>query len=176
MRPGGRPAASARSRPVEDRVETLQRIDRRLRAGVNGTAALLLAAVTILGIAQVIARYVFNASLVWSEELIRLLYVWLVLVAATTAPHMRVGLVADAATGWLGAGLRVFRTLVVVALLVVLIQGALTLNASLGSDRYVTLGITKSWYWSGTIVCGVLWIVTLLTGLAGSNDGGEKPT
>ena len=138
-------------------------LDRRLRAGIDGSAALLLAAVTVLGIAQVIARYVFNASLIWSEELIRLLYVWLVLVAAATAPHMRIGLLTDRAQGGVAVALKLVRLAVCLALLTLLVHGALQLNASFGADRYVTLGISKSWYWTGAIVGALLWMGTMLS-------------
>ena len=140
-------------------------LDRRLRAGIDGAGALLLAAVTLLGIAQVVARYGFNSSLVWSEEAIRLLYVWLVLVAAASAPHMRIGLVADRLSGPAAAALGVARTMVMLALLALLVHGALTLNASFGSDRYVALGLSKSWYWTGAVVGALLWTGTILTGL-----------
>ncbi|WP_108660202.1 TRAP transporter small permease [Acuticoccus kandeliae] len=143
----------------------IQRFDQVLRTAVRWTAGGLLLAVTVLAVVQVFARYVLNDSIVWGEEMIRLLYVWLVLVAATAAPHMRIGLLADAATGVLGFVLASVRVAIMIALLLLLVRGALTLNASFGGDRYVTLGITKSWYWSGAIVCGILWIVLLVTGL-----------
>lgn len=152
----------------------LVRWDARLRAGIDGAAALLLAAVTILGIAQVVARYVFNSSLVWSEEAIRLLYVWLVLIAAATAPHMRIGLVSDRVRGTAGVILRLVQTAIMLSLLALLVNGALTLNASFGNDRYVTLGIAKSWYWTGAIVGSLVWAGTILADLAaGYREDGE---
>lgn len=141
------------------------RLDRGLRAAVDGAAALLLAAVTALGVAQVVARYGFNASLVWSEEAIRLLYVWLVLVGAAGASHMRIGLLADRARGPAATALSLMRTLVTLALLALLVHGALTLNDRFGSDRYVTLGLTRSWYWTGAVVGALLWMGTVVTGL-----------
>ena len=149
-------------------------LDRRLRAGIDGAAALLLAAVTTLGIAQVVARYAFNASLVWSEEAIRLLYVWLVLVAAASAPHMRIGLVADRLRGPAALVLGAARTLVMLALLGLLVHGALTLNASFGADRYVTLGLSKSWYWTGAVVGALLWMGTIVTGLLAGPGRGAR--
>ena len=154
--------------------DALARWDARLRAGIDGAAALLLAAVTVLGIAQVIARYAFNASLVWSEEAIRLLYVWLVLIAAATAPHMRIALVSDRFAGRAGVILRLVQTAIMLALLGLLVNGAVTLNASFGGDRYVTLGLAKSWYWTGAIVGSLVWAGTILAdALAGVRPDGE---
>ena len=150
----------------ETRIRTrLRHVDAWLRRAIDGVAALLLLAVTSLGIAQVVARYAFNASLVWSEEGIRLLYVWLVLIAASTAPHMRIGLFADRARGGLAVALGVLRGVVVIALLALLVDGALTLEASFGSDRYVALGISKGWYWSAAIVGATLWAGATLSAL-----------
>ncbi|MCF3934600.1 TRAP transporter small permease subunit [Acuticoccus sp. M5D2P5] len=146
-------------------LSAIARLDTALRTAVRWVSGGLLLTVTVLAVVQVFARYVLNDSIVWGEELIRLLYVWLVLVAATAAPHMRIGILADAAPGLLGTALATLRVVVMAALLVLIVRGALTLNASFGADRYVTLGITKSWYWSGAIACGILWIVLLVTGL-----------
>ena len=148
--------------------------DRRLRAGIDGAAALLLAAVTVLGIAQVVARYGFNASLVWSEEAIRLLYVWLVLVAAAGAPHMRIGLIADRLRGPAATALGLLRTLATLAILALLVRGALTLNASFGSDRYVTLALSRFWYWTGAVVGNLLWMGTTVTDLLARRDEGAR--
>ncbi|MBV5345256.1 MAG: TRAP transporter small permease subunit, partial [Rhodoferax sp.] len=51
--------------------------------------------ITVLITAQVLVRYAFGGSLVWSEELTRLLFVWMVLVAAVTAPRMQVDFLVD---------------------------------------------------------------------------------
>ena len=150
-------------------------IDARLRSGIDGAAAILMAAVTVLGISQVIARYVFNSSLIWSEELIRLLYVWLVLVAAATAPHMKITLLSDLATGWTALALKAVHTIVMLGILFLLVDGALRLNASFGNDRYVTLGIEKSWYWTGAIVGALLWVGTIVSDLAVSAFNRREP-
>lgn len=144
--------------------EILDALDRRLRAAVDGAAALLLATVTCLGIAQVFWRYVLNASLTWSEEAIRLMFVWLIFVGAANAPHLRVNLLADrlGPTGELI--LTLARRVVEIALLVVVVEGALRLNASFGDDSFVTLTITKRWYWSSAIVGGLLWAGLLVSG------------
>ena len=55
----------------------------------------LMLAITLITLAQVFSRYILNTSLIWSEELNRLLYVWLLMLAAAGAQHMRIGLIAD---------------------------------------------------------------------------------
>ena len=56
----------------------------------NIVAAVVLATITLLVVAQVIVRYVLGGSLAWSEELTRLLFVWMVLVAASRAQPVAV--------------------------------------------------------------------------------------
>ncbi|MEO1104086.1 MAG: TRAP transporter small permease subunit, partial [Pseudomonadota bacterium] len=100
--------------------------------------------------------------------------VWLILLAAATAPHMRITLLSDQLRGPAALVLSIVRTLFVLALLALLVNGALTLEASFGNDRYVTLGISRSWYWTAAIVGGLLWAGTLVTGLlAGARQSTE---
>jgi TRAP-type C4-dicarboxylate transport system permease small subunit len=62
-------------------------------------AALLLLAVLAIILAQIVARYVIGVSMPWSEELSRLLFVWLILIAAAHTQHIKVSLVEDWLSG-----------------------------------------------------------------------------
>lgn len=143
----------------------LERLDRYLRHAVNGVSAILLLAVVLLGIAQVTSRYFFGTSIIWSEELIRLLYVWMILVAAANAEHMCITFLDNHAGKGAMAVVRTLRTMVVLALLALLVWGAWQLNLSFGRDRYVALGISKSWYWMAGVVGCLLWAGTQVSGL-----------
>jgi len=61
--------------------------------------AVLFGATIVVVAAQVLWRYAFNNSLVWTEELSRYLFVWMTFVGAAVAvgqgTHVRVGLLAD---------------------------------------------------------------------------------
>ena len=57
---------------------------------VDAASALLLVAVLVVTLLQVGARYVFNWPMPWSEELTRLIFVWLVMIAAVGSAHMRI--------------------------------------------------------------------------------------
>ena len=59
-----------------------RRIRRGLLAAEKIAATLLLVAVTLLVVLQVVARYVFDRPLFWTDELARYCYVWLSFVAA----------------------------------------------------------------------------------------------
>lgn len=47
--------------------------------GLKGISGLLLVAFTVLTLVQVIARYVFQAPLSWSEQAARYLFVWMIM-------------------------------------------------------------------------------------------------
>ena len=61
--------------------------------------AALFAATIVVVTAQVVWRYAFNNSLVWTEELSRYLFVWMTFVGAALAvkesSHIRVSLLVD---------------------------------------------------------------------------------
>lgn len=135
------------------------KVDRGLCQIVGALAACLMAAVVVIGGAQVIWRYGFNSSLIWSEELIRLLYIWMIFIAAVYAPHMRVGLVTDIAKGWVARVLAALHVAVMASMLAILLIGAIQLESRLSDDTFVTLGVSRSWYWYAAIVGALLWLL-----------------
>ena len=97
----------------------LHALDRTIAWASEVPAALLVALEIVVLLAGVVARYVFNAPLTWSDELASALFLWLAMLGAVIAlrrgEHMRLTtLVARLAPGprrWVELGAR----LVVVA-------------------------------------------------------------
>ena len=56
-------------------------------------SALLMLAVTALMTLQVVARYIFNSPIDWSEEVCRILFVAMIFVGAISADHIRVDVI-----------------------------------------------------------------------------------
>lgn len=154
----------------------LERLDSFLRHAINGVSALLMLAVVTLGVAQVASRYLFSHSIIWSEEAVRLLYVWMILVAAANSDHMRITIADSMAGDRINAVLNAFRTCVVLALLGLIVWGAWELNESFGRDRYVALGISKSWYWMAGVVGGLLWAGAQVSNLLLRHSTGKSLT
>jgi len=71
----------AASRPPS----VLERLSQHCNSAVESALLGLGSLMTVIVIAQVIARYVLNHSLFWSEELARYLLVWLTFLGATVA-------------------------------------------------------------------------------------------
>lgn len=135
----------------------------RLLAGLlrlpDIVAGALLAVLTLLIAAQVLVRYALGGSLVWSEELTRLLFVWLILVAATTAPPMRVDLFVDLLSPRGRALARLFSDLVVFALTLILLYGAWGMMDLMQFDTYTALGISLRWLYLALFVGALLWLL-----------------
>jgi TRAP-type C4-dicarboxylate transport system permease small subunit len=67
----------------------LDRLESGLRSGLGAAASLLLAAIAVICFVEVILRYVFGASLVWYDEFVGYLLVWLTFVGAVLAQSHR---------------------------------------------------------------------------------------
>lgn len=117
-------------------------------------------AVTLITLAQVFSRYVLNSSLIWGEELTRFLYVWLLLIAAAGASHMRIGLLAD--NPRLKQPLGVFAAIIGALTLIFVMWGGWRLQAMFAFDRYTTLNLSKTWYFTGAIAGGAIWALSIL--------------
>jgi TRAP-type C4-dicarboxylate transport system permease small subunit len=90
-----------------------------LSAG-DWVVAVLFAATIVVVSAQVVWRYVFNDSLVWTEELSRYLFTWMIFLGAALAvkeaTHIRVSLLVDRLPPKLAGHLTAARLVLVAAL------------------------------------------------------------
>lgn len=120
----------------------------------------LMLAVVLLTLGQVFARYVLNSSIIWAEEANRFIYVWVILLAAVGADHMRIGLIADKER--LRRALGLFGLVAGLTALCLLVWGGWTLRQTFTFDRYVTLGLSKGWYFLAAVVGGTLWAIALV--------------
>ena len=78
------------------------KIQHRLVWAVEGLAGILVIVETIVLLAGVVARFVFNQPLTWSDELASNLFLWLAMLGAVIAyarlEHMRMGALVDGST------------------------------------------------------------------------------
>ncbi|MGI9303227.1 MAG: TRAP transporter small permease [Gammaproteobacteria bacterium] len=84
-----------------------------------------MSAMALVTFAQVIARYVFEAPLSWSEELARFLLMWLAMLSAAYAfklrAHFALRFVVDACPAWLQKVVGIVTALVVAGFLTVFV-------------------------------------------------------
>jgi TRAP-type C4-dicarboxylate transport system permease small subunit len=106
-------------------VRLLERGLARIEAGCLG---LLVAAMTVVTLAQVVARYAFGAPLIWSEEAARYLFVWVAMFGAALAVRERGHYALDAVVERLPAAARTAaawfaRAVALAFLLILLVTG-----------------------------------------------------
>ncbi len=90
--------------------------------------ALLLAAMTLITFANVIARYVFNENILWALEVTVFMFAWLVLLGASYAVKKQVHIGVDVVTTHVGPKAR--RVLAILAVLACLAFSLLLLKGS----------------------------------------------
>ena len=59
--------------------------ERRLTSAIVAIACLLLGLASVLGMLQVLSRFIFNQPLTWSEVLIRMVIIWMVMFGVVVA-------------------------------------------------------------------------------------------
>lgn len=138
--------------------------------------ALSLALMAVLVFGNVVLRYAFDSGIAQSEELARLLFVWLIFLGAilASAQHAHIGF--DALAARLPAGARK---------LLVLLTGALMLAACAmfivggwqqvrinWDNSYPVLGISYAWLYAAAIVFGLGMVVTITHNIWSTFAGG----
>ena len=144
-----------------------------LKRVVDNACAALLAVIAALAFFQVVARYLLDLSTPWSEELLRLLFVWLVLLSATRVAHMRIDMLEQAVAPAIRRVLVLVQSVVAAGLLLLLIWHGLTLVELTSYDRYTALPVSVQWLYRAIVVCGGLWLLFLVAGTASRLRGSD---
>jgi TRAP-type transport system small permease protein len=137
----------------------LRSLARHCVRAIDAASAILVFAISALVFAQVIVRYVLGGSLVWSEELTRVLFVWMVLLAASTAEPMRIDFVVQAVPTRVAAVMSVIAESVVFGLTGYLVWGAWGMVDLTADDRFTALDLSVSWIYIALLVAATLWSV-----------------
>jgi len=157
---------------------------RDLAQPLKFAVGLMFLVIVALTIAQVAARYLFERPLTWSEEVSKLLLVWLVFLGAAAVTldgrHLDVDVLFRAAPLWLRRGLRALNLAAAMFFLGAMVWFSIDVIeieswASLGA-----LGISAAWVRLPAAVGGALMIAFLLLrrfsgGPEASPDSAEKP-
>ena len=135
------------------------RILRRILAVADIVMAVLLAAMIALVFANVVLRYGFSSGIRQSVELARLMFVWVVMLAAVTLQrdeHLAVAEFSEAYFPRLVPMLRRFCWAVVIVAVVMLFIGALNqTNANWGNISQLT-GLPSALFYLAGVVSSVL--------------------
>jgi TRAP-type C4-dicarboxylate transport system permease small subunit len=163
----------ARSRLISAFLKTEGRITQA--AVAFGTASLALAAV--VGLFQVLSRFVFHAPASWSEPLIQATLIWMTYV--TLAAAMRTGTLISvdlALSVSTGTGRVLLRSLIAISillLLIVLFWFGCELVWRVRFQTIAGLGVSASWVYAALPVGSVLSAIALLANVLDPSKTGD---
>ncbi len=106
----------------------------RLEKLEEGLVAFLLAAMTVVTFAQVIARYVFNYSFVWALELVSFLFAWMIFIGMSYGVREGSHIGMDAVVRLMGEKIGRYVTILATLLCI-----AYSVIIFIGSWNYITM-------------------------------------
>lgn len=132
------------------------------RTLIDWMTASLLAVIAALTLASVVARYLFSYSLPWSEELLRLLFVWLIMLGAARASHIRIDILENALSAGVRRRVRLFNAAVGLSLLALMLFYGIDLLRLTAYDRFTALNLSVQWLYWALMAGGAIWMITIV--------------
>ncbi len=91
----GLPVPPGRDRPGRDRPGSLERLGTALE---NALLVVLLGAMVLLAVGQIVMRMFFQSGLIWADELLKVMVLWIALIASVAASrnqrHLRIDILS----------------------------------------------------------------------------------
>lgn len=124
----------------------------------------LFAIITIIGLYQIITRYVFNSPSTVSEELLTFLFTWMALLAAALVfgkrEHMRMSYVANFFKGKSGIRLSIISEIVVLLFAaLVLIYGGISITKLTTTQITASLGVSMALIYVVVPISGIITVI-----------------
>jgi TRAP-type C4-dicarboxylate transport system permease small subunit len=164
-----RPDGSAREASPKEFKNMFFRLTKWVTHGLEIAIVACLTLMAILVFGNVVLRYAFDSSIAVSEELARLLFVWLIFLGAILASrqHAHIGfdtLVKSLPTGWKKAMIALSGSLMLAACVIFVIGGWKQTVINL-DNSYPVLGISYAWLHGVSIVFGIGMAISILFNL-----------
>lgn len=141
-------------------------LDRRLSGLALNLACLLLALICVLGLWQVLARFVFSQPSTWTEEAMRRLLIWCVMLGVVVAFRrgalVSVDLMLRLSRGWWRQVVRWSITLSSLAFLAVLLWFGIDLAWRVRFQTFASLDLSMAWAYAALPVGAALGLVAVL--------------
>ena len=156
-------------------------IERLARAITRGFEILIVACLAVMGIlvfGNVVLRYAFNSGIAVSEELSRLLFVWLIFLGAVLASAQRIHIGFDTLQRRVGPRTR--RALVVFTGVLILIGcgifivGGWKQTVINSGNLYPVLGISYAWLYGVGLVFGIALIFPVCNNILRALRGDDE--
>jgi len=140
--------------------------DRRVTAAVTAIACALLAAVCVLGMYQVVTRFVLSEPSTWTEEVTRRLLIWMVALGCTAAFRqgalVSVDLLYNATRGASRRALQALITAVSLAFLLVILWFGVDIAWRIRHQTFASLDISIAWAYAALPVGALFSIVAVV--------------
>lgn len=146
--------------------DALLALDRRLSGLALAVACALLAIICVLGLWQVVARFVLSQPSVWTEEAMRRLLIWCVMLGVVVAFRrgalVSVDLMLRLSRGWWRRAVRGLITLCSLAFLGVLLWFGIDLAWRVRFQTFASMELSMAWAYAALPVGAALSIVAVL--------------
>jgi TRAP-type C4-dicarboxylate transport system permease small subunit len=141
-------------------------LDRWLTAGAWSIACALLAVISGLGLWQVVARFVLSQPSTWTEEVMRRLLIWMVMLGTVVAFRrgalVSVDLMLRSSRGAFRHAVQGFITLTSLAFLGVLLWFGIDLVVRVRFQTFASMELSMGWAYAALPVGAALCIVSVL--------------
>lgn len=141
-------------------------LDRWLTAGAWSSACALLAVISGLGLWQVVARFVLSQPSTWTEEVMRRLLIWMVMLGTVVAFRrgalVSVDLMLRSSRGAFRRAVQGFITLSSLAFLGVLLWFGVDLVVRVRFQTFASMELSMGWAYAALPVGAALCIVSVL--------------
>lgn len=92
-------------------IAAIHRLDRFGRLLENASLVVMLSSMIVLAVSQIVLREVFNTGVIWADELLKLMVLWLAMIGSIAAcrdnRHIRIDVLSHVLPGWLVKASRV---------------------------------------------------------------------
>lgn len=137
----------------------LAKLERWVTRALEGVIVACLSVMAVLVFGNVVLRYAFDSGLALSEELSRLLFVWLIFLGAILASRQHAHIGFDSLVHRLPAGARkaviVLNAVLMLAACAFFVIGGWEQTAINLGNSYPVLGIAYAWLYGVAIVFGI---------------------
>ncbi len=135
---------------------TLASAARRVADAACGSLLAIVLAITLM---QVVARYVLGWAMPWSEELVRLVFVWMVMVAAAGSAHMQIDFFVERFTPRIRLVTQLCLSGLSAALLGLMAWKSVGMIDLTRDDQYAALGVSVQYLYWAVLVGASAWLV-----------------
>jgi len=146
--------------------QLLLRLDRATTGIAWALACVLLAIIAVLGLWQVLARFVFSQPSTWTEESMRRLLIWMVMLGVVVAFRrgalVSVDLMLRVSRGWWQQVVRGLITLTALAYLSVLVWFGINLVTRVRFQTFASMELSMGWAYAALPVGAALALLAVV--------------